>query len=614
MSQITTGIPTSGPGSGTVTSITFNGGLTSTPDPVTTTGTATLDQTNLTVADGTVYWNSSSQLLSTTAVGTSGWVLTSQGAGMPPVYAAPGGIMTIDGDSGSITGSTVFIQTGASTQNSGATFKFVNSATVSNLNVTDLNDNTLIGYLAGNGTFSGNGNTGFGYSVGQDLTSGSYNTGVGFGAVNAITSGSNNTAFGKQALPDVTTGSNNIAIGFNAGERYATGSESSNIVIGNIGSASESNVLRLGTNGSGAGQQNSCYIAGIDGVNVGSTATVVTEASNQLGTAVITAGSGISITPGANTITITNTAAGITTAAGDSGTATGSTVTWNANSNSGSTVKFTATGSTVSLNTTDSNLNISIGAHTAAITGGANNTSVGAYTFTSLTGNSNSAFGAGAQRFLTTGTWNTSMGEGSMGGNPTSASYNVGVGAETLNQITTGSYNSCFGYQAGTNYTGSESSNIAIGYNNGGTASESNVLRIGNGTGTSAGNLNSAYISGITGITVTGTAVLVSTSNQLGISVSSRKYKENIVDMGSASSDILKLRPVTFTLKGHEDQSTQFGLIAEEVAEIMPDLIVYDKQGDPQTVQYHELPALLLNELQKALRRIEVLEEKLNVK
>lgn len=104
MSQLSRLIPLSGPGSGTVTSITFNGGLTSTPDPVTATGTATIDQTNLTVQDGTVYWDTGTQLLHTTATGTAGDVLTSQGAGLPPVYApAPGTTLTFDADSGSAT-------------------------------------------------------------------------------------------------------------------------------------------------------------------------------------------------------------------------------------------------------------------------------------------------------------------------------------------------------------------------------------------------------------------------------------------------------------------------------------------------------------------------------
>jgi hypothetical protein len=87
MSQAIFLTPTSGPGSGTVTSITFNGGLTSSPDPVTTTGIATIDQTNLTVQDGTVYWDTGTKLLHTTATGTAGQILTSQGSGLPPLYA-----------------------------------------------------------------------------------------------------------------------------------------------------------------------------------------------------------------------------------------------------------------------------------------------------------------------------------------------------------------------------------------------------------------------------------------------------------------------------------------------------------------------------------------------
>ena len=97
MSQITSAIPTSGPGSGTVTSITFNGGLVSTPDPVTTTGTATLDQTKLTVLDGTVYWDTIGQQLNTTATGASGTVLTSGGPGVAPSYqvVSASGVATI---------------------------------------------------------------------------------------------------------------------------------------------------------------------------------------------------------------------------------------------------------------------------------------------------------------------------------------------------------------------------------------------------------------------------------------------------------------------------------------------------------------------------------------
>ncbi len=98
MSQLS-GPATIGPGSGTVTSITFSGGLTATPNPITTIGTATLNQTNLTVLDGTVYWDTGTQRLNTTATGTSGQVLTSNGAGLAPTYQTivPTGVQTITG-------------------------------------------------------------------------------------------------------------------------------------------------------------------------------------------------------------------------------------------------------------------------------------------------------------------------------------------------------------------------------------------------------------------------------------------------------------------------------------------------------------------------------------
>ena len=168
--------------------------------------------------------------------------------------------------------------------------------------------------------------------------------------------------------------------------------------------------------------------------------------------------------------------------------------------------------------------------------------------------------------------------------------------------VTTGSYNSSFGYNAGSSYGAASSSNVTINHAG---ASESNTLRIGAATGTGNQQLNAAFICGINGITVTGTAVLVSASDQLGVAISSRKFKDNITDMGSQSEALHKLRPVSFTYK--QSEQLRYGLIAEEVAEIYPNLVVYDKQGDPQTVMYHELPALLLNEIQNLKKEIELL-------
>lgn len=176
--------------------------------------------------------------------------------------------------------------------------------------------NTFVGKLAGNFTLTGNSNSGFGTNALNGLTSGLNNTGIGFIAGQVISSGSNNVGIGSAALSALTTsslntalgvgalyqlvnGTFNIGLGYNSGSGYV-GNESSNIAIGNIGVVADSGKIRIGTSGT----HTATFIAGIDGVNVGSVAKVVTETSDQLGTATITAGTGITVTPTANTITI----------------------------------------------------------------------------------------------------------------------------------------------------------------------------------------------------------------------------------------------------------------------------------------------------------------------
>lgn len=180
--------------------------------------------------------------------------------------------------------------------------------------------NTAVGYLAANEVTGGAFNTAIGsralqvattasnnvvvgYNASSSLTNGTQNVFIGMGTGADATAADNNTAIGWAALDDLVTGANNIAVGLLAGTSYTT-SESSNIVIGNSGVISENNTIRIGTPGSGSGEQNRCFVAGVDGVNVGSTANVVTEVGNQLGTAVITAGGGIVVTPGPNEIVI----------------------------------------------------------------------------------------------------------------------------------------------------------------------------------------------------------------------------------------------------------------------------------------------------------------------
>lgn len=207
------------------------------------------------------------------------------------------------------------------------------------------NRNIFAGQIAGNFTTTGNNLSGFGYASLFDVTTGEHCTAIGSQALAALQtgirssalgslaggqgdgdenvfvgfesfvlgSGNFNTIVGSQSGSNIAgTASNNIFMGYLSGSSYTT-TESSNIIIGNIGTIADNNAIRIGTSGAGAGQQNKCFVGGIDGVNVGSTAKVVTMGTagtvDQLGTATITAGSGITVTTGANTITIASTGA-----------------------------------------------------------------------------------------------------------------------------------------------------------------------------------------------------------------------------------------------------------------------------------------------------------------
>ena len=117
-----------------------------------------------------------------------------------------------------------------------------------------------------------------------------------------------------------------------------------------------------------------------------------------------------------------------------------------------------------------------------------------------------------------------------------------------------------------------------------------------------------AFISGIRGVTTANAnavPVLVDSAGQLGTVSSSRRFKQDIVDMGDATSRLLELRPVRFrykqeqTMPDRSEVPMEYGLIAEEVAEVFPDLVVYDDEGKPFTVKYHILSSMLLNEMKE---------------
>ncbi|HEX5066501.1 MAG TPA: tail fiber domain-containing protein, partial [Myxococcota bacterium] len=182
-------------------------------------------------------------------------------------------------------------------------------------------------------------------------------------------------------------------------------------------------------------------------------------------------------------------------------------------------------------------------------------------------------------------------------------SSNAALGDNTLTYSTTGSRNVALGGNAGGNQT-TGSDNIYIG--NAGVAAENRQIKIG-----TVGTHLVTTIAGISGATSAGgIGVLVNASGVLGTTTSSARFKEDVRDMGDASDVLMRLRPVTFRYTedavGAEDAKTpQYGLIAEEVASVAPELVAQDLEGKPWSVKYHELPALLLSQAQKQQRTIE---------
>ena len=174
-------------------------------------------------------------------------------------------------------------------------------------------------------------------------------------------------------------------------------------------------------------------------------------------------------------------------------------------------------------------------------------------------------------------------------------SSNTAAGVDALRSNSTGSLNVALGYFAGSNLT-KGSNNIDIGANVLGVANEANTTRIGK-----QGTQKQAFIAGISGKPVTGSQVVVSTNGKLGVAASSARFKEAIKPMDKASEAILALKPVTFRYKEEidPDRSSQFGLIAEEVEKVDPDLITRDESGRPITVRYDAVNAMLLNEFLK---------------
>jgi hypothetical protein len=230
-------------------------------------------------------------------------------------------------------------------------------------------------------------------------------------------------------------------------------------------------------------------------------------------------------------------------------------------------------------------------------TTGYNNVAIGTSALSaSVSGRSNFAAGVSTLGSNVSGSYNVATGESALGSN-TTGSNNTADGSSAL-MLSTGSNNVAVGYQAGFNLT-TGNNNIDIG--NLGNAGESGTIRIG-----AAGLQTRTFIAGIRGNPVAGNAVVISPSGQLGVVVSSERYKTDIHPMGSSTEKLDQLRPVTFRLKNDLQGPVQYGLIAEEVAEVYPELVIRAEDDRIDGVRYEELTPMLLNELQRQEREIAI--------
>ncbi len=487
---------------------------------------------------------------------------------------------------------------------------------VAGQNATTAAYNTFLGAQTGNGTTTGSNNTFTGFNAGLYNTTGANNTLLGSQAGVWSTTANNNTIVGLDAGFYNTTGSSNLFLGVNGGALNTTGSN--DIYLAHVGVGAESNTTRIG------GSQSNAFIAGIYGASVSSGQPVYVDSTGHLGTG---GGSSLSSFNGRN--------GAIVPAAGDygfsllSGTLAPAQLvgtydqqlafsnTGNVYSGTGLNVSGTVTGGLVNSTGgyqvngatifTQNALNdtiIGLGAGNASISGG-DSQFIGRSAGAAITsGNADVFLGGAAGALTTTGNGDVYVGWTS-GTSGTTAAYNTFVGAQTGFNNTTGTSDLYLGFNSGVS-NASGSNNVYLA--NGGVDGESNTTRIGGGQ-------QSTYIAGIYGVTMgSGVPVYINSNGQLGTLTSSQKYKEDIRDMGDTTSALMQLRPVTFRYKAEYDKgerSLQYGLIAEEVAKVYPDLVAYNPDGTPYTVRYQYLSSMLLNELQKQYTRAQTQEQRI---
>lgn len=425
-------------------------------------------------------------------------------------------------------------------------------------------------------------------------TTGNNNTATGVDALVLNTTGIQNIANGAFALQSNTVGSGNIAIGYQAGAALTNGDN--NIDIGSVGVAAESNTIRIGDPAIHAG----IFLAGITAMSpvAPNQAVIVDPATGRMGSADISSFGVVSTDP-------ENTAVGdqvLVSNMGEANTGTG----FHALLSNTSGVDNTATGAEALENNET----------------GAYNDAVGAFALSSnIDGSFNNAFGDTALSANVHGADNTALGDLALSNNDSTgageASFNTAVGAQALFQNTDGESNNAIGFYAlGFNTTGrynqamgvsallnntTGSFNVAIGDSAGSNVTTAdNVICIGDlvaGDNVS----DSCYIGNISGRPGGSQAVYVNGNGKLGFQVSSRRFKDEIKPMKQASEAIYDLRPVSFRYKTEIEPTRPvgFGLIAEDVEKVNPDLVTRDAHGTVGSVRYDAVNAMLLNEFLK---------------
>jgi hypothetical protein len=451
--------------------------------------------------------------------------------------------------------------------------------------------NTGDGQLALASVTTGLYNSAFGIYSLLSLTDGNFCTGVGAGTLLSNT-GNSNTASGAGALLSNTSGGDNTANGAFA---LFNNTASGNTAVG-------SNALLNNTTGG--------TLENIQGIDVGPNVAVGWQALESNTVAGANTAMGYQALHSFTTGPVGLEQLGLCTAVGFQALANATGGFGNSGfgyqtlHNNTDGVLNTAVGvAALAANTTGGN-NVAIGANALpANTTGDNNTANGATALVSnTTGGDNTAIGAFALSDNATGSQNTAIGHLALTIN--TADFNTAIGDLALGSNTIGTSNTAVG--TGALEFSNGSGNIALGVDAGnGVTTADAVICIG---AAGANVTGSCYIGNIFGATSPGgMAVFVNSDGKLGTSVSSRRFKEEIKPMDKASEAILALQPVTFRYKKDFDPSgtAQFGLVAEEVEKVNPDLVVHDKDGKPYSVRYDQVNAMLLNEFLKEHRKVE---------